>query len=199
MAKEARNSGEARALRMMPVDSLVPYEKNPRYNDGAVEFVANSIKAFGFRNPILVDKDMVVIAGHTRIKAAKRLGLAAVPVIVCDDLPPEKVAALRLADNKTAELAAWDETALQEELDSIAGLDLDFKMEDFGFNAIGPSSDGGQSISEEKEIDGDDLEEIMELRISLPFDDYQAVTDRLRSINPDFAKAIVALCAEKGE
>lgn len=146
-------AGDAPAVQMMEPDALKPYENNPRFNDGAVEFVANSIKTFGFRQPVLVDKDMVVIAGHTRIKAAKKLGLAKIPVIVADDLPPEKVAALRLADNKTAELAAWDETALQEELDAIAGLELDFKMEDFGFADL---SDPTKDIEENDVTEEDD-------------------------------------------
>lgn len=192
-ANTQTHSGDAPRIEMMPPDALIPYENNPRFNDGAVGAVAASIEKFGFRNPVLVDKDLVVIAGHTRIKAAKRLGLAKIPVVVLKDLSPEKAKAFRLADNKTGELAAWDETALQGELDTLAGLGFD--MVPFGFGNL--DNENEQRISDGEEIDADELDETMELKIVLPFDDYQAVTERLREINPDMAKAIVALC--KGE
>ncbi|WP_240164401.1 ParB N-terminal domain-containing protein [Limosilactobacillus mucosae] len=93
-------------IREVPIDSVKPYENNPRDNDGAVEATANSIKEFGWQQPIVVDKDMVVIAGHTRLKAAKQLGLKHVPIVVAD-LSEEQAKAYRLADNKTGELADW--------------------------------------------------------------------------------------------
>lgn len=108
---------------------LKPYEKNPRKNDGAVEYVANSIEEFGFKVPIVVDKNNVIVAGHTRYKAAKKLGLKEVPVIVANDLTEEQVKAFRLADNKVGEQAEWDYALMAEELDQI----LDINMQDFGF------------------------------------------------------------------
>lgn len=111
-------------------DDLTPYENNPRINDGAVDAVAASIKQFGFKVPIVVDSNGVVVTGHTRLKAAKKLGLGSVPVIVADDLTPEQVKAFRLADNKTGELAQWDIDKLDIELDGIADID----MGDFGFD-----------------------------------------------------------------
>lgn len=114
----------------LKIKDLKPYEKNPRKNDGAVEYVANSIKEFGFKVPIVVDKDNVIVAGHTRYKAAKKLGLKEVPAIVADDLTDEQVKAFRLADNKVAEQAEWDIDLLGEELSDI----LDIDMEDFGFS-----------------------------------------------------------------
>lgn len=87
------------------VSELVPYENNPRHNDDAVDYVANSIKNFHFQVPIVIDKNNVVIAGHTRLKACEKLGIDEVPCIVADDLTPEQVKAFRLADNKTSELA----------------------------------------------------------------------------------------------
>lgn len=111
------------------IDELIPYEKNPRKNDEAVEYVANSIKEFGFKVPIVIDKDNVIIAGHTRLKGAKKLGLKEVPCIVADDLTDEQVKAFRLADNKVSEVAEWDMTLLGEELLEIEDLD----MTDFGF------------------------------------------------------------------
>ena len=95
---------------------LKEYENNPRNNDGAVEAVAESIKQFGFKVPIVIDADGVIIAGHTRKKAALKLGLDKVPCIIADDLSPEQIKAFRLADNKTGELAGWDFAKLEEEL-----------------------------------------------------------------------------------
>lgn len=113
----------------MAVDSLIPYVNNPRLNDNAVDAVAASIKEFGFKVPIVVDGENVIINGHTRLKAAHKLGLKQVPVIVADDLTPEQVKAFRLADNKTSEFADWDMDKLDIELDSIADID----MGEFGF------------------------------------------------------------------
>lgn len=90
------------------LNEIKPYPNNPRNNDNAVEAVANSIKRFNFQNPIIVDSDGVIVAGHTRYKAAKFLGLQKVPCIVADDLTDEQVKAFRLADNKVSEVAGWD-------------------------------------------------------------------------------------------
>ena len=111
------------------VKDLIPYEKNPRFNDSAVEYVANSIKEFGFKQPIVIDKDNVIIAGHTRLKAAQKLKLKTVPCVMADDLTDEQVKAYRLADNKVGEFALWDMQTLNEELDDI----LDLNMDLFGF------------------------------------------------------------------
>lgn len=112
----------------IPVDDLIPYENNPRLNDEAVDAVAASIREFGFKQPVVIDKDNVIVCGHTRMKAAVLLGLDTVPAIRADDLTEEQIKAYRLADNKTAELADWDFDALAKELQ---GLSLD--MADFGF------------------------------------------------------------------
>ena len=96
-------------LQYMHPDDLVPYYNNPRHNQDAVGPVAESIKAFGFKVPIVVDENLEVITGHTRLKAAKQLGLDKVPVIVAEDLDEDQVRAYRLADNKVAELASWDD------------------------------------------------------------------------------------------
>lgn len=108
---------------------IYPYEHNPRKNDGAVEYVANSIREFGFKQPIVVDADGVIIVGHTRYKAAQELGLETAPVVVADDLDEEKARAYRLADNKTNELADWDFEMLDGELFFISDID----MMEFGF------------------------------------------------------------------
>lgn len=110
---------------------LKPYENNPRLNEDAVDLVAASIDEFGFKQPIVVDKDLIIIAGHTRWKAAQKLGLETVPCIQADDLTPAQVKAYRLADNKVAEAAQWDLDALQLELEELDNMDFD--MEPFGF------------------------------------------------------------------
>ena len=92
----------------MKVTDIRPYEKNPRHNEGAVEAVANSIREFGFRVPLVRDKNNVIITGHTRLRSAKMLGMTEVPCIIADNLTPEQVQAYRIADNKTGEIAEWD-------------------------------------------------------------------------------------------
>lgn len=112
---------------MVPVGELVEYENNPRINDNAVEPVAESIRNFGFKVPILLDKDNVIIAGHTRLKAAKKIGMQEVPCIYCDDLSPEQVRAFRLVDNKVAEFADWDLGLLNIEIGEIDLPELDLE------------------------------------------------------------------------
>lgn len=119
------------------LDEIRPYEKNPRYNDEAVGPVAKSIQEFGFKVPIVIDKDGVIVAGHTRYKAAKKLKLETVPCIVAEDLTDEQIKAFRLADNKVGEIATWDEGLLTEELESILNID----MKDFGFSFEFPGDD----------------------------------------------------------
>lgn len=113
---------------------LIPYSNNPRNNESAVDAVAASIKEFGFKVPIIIDKDNVIVAGHTRLKAAQKIGLEKVPCIKADDLTQEQLKAFRLADNKVGELATWDFDKLEEELTELDALDLDFTMSDFGFD-----------------------------------------------------------------
>lgn len=101
---------------MRDIGELTPYENNPRNNDMAVDAVAASIQKFGFKNPVIIDKDGVIVAGHTRYKAAQNLGITDIPCISADDLSDEQIKAFRLADNKTAELAEWDEDLLGKEM-----------------------------------------------------------------------------------
>lgn len=130
-------------------EKVKPYEHNPRNNDDAVEYVANSIKEFGFQQPIVVDKNMVVIVGHTRLKAAKRLGLKKVPIVVADNLTPEQVKAYRLADNKTNELADWNDEELITEIEGINDLDMvDFGF-DIDFSDLDTSDEFEEDISED--------------------------------------------------
>ena len=114
------------------LDKLIAYEYNPRNNEQAVEAVAKSIKEFGFKVPLIITKDNVIVAGHTRKLAAEQLGFKEVPCIVADDLTPEQIKAFRLADNKTAELAEWDFALLEKELEELTAFDFD--MTQFGFD-----------------------------------------------------------------
>lgn len=129
----------------MSIDEIKPYDKNPRHNDEAVEKVMASIREFDVQQPIVVDKDNVVIVGHTRLKAAKKLGMKTFPVVVAD-LPEEKAKAYRLADNKTGEFAEWDFDLLNEELDSI----LDLDMGEFGFDGLLEEEDELQDVEEDE-------------------------------------------------
>ena len=132
-----KNTQISDIVKIMDINALKPYPNNPRKNEYAIEPVANSIREFGFKQPIIVDKNNVIIAGHTRLLAAKELGMTKVPVIVADDLDPEQVKAYRLADNKTGELAGWDFEQLDIELGDIA----DINMGQFGFGDIAQDED----------------------------------------------------------
>ena len=134
----------------MKVEELIPYINNPRNNENAVDKVASSISEFGFKNPIFVDKNNIVVNGHTRLLASKKLGLKEVPVIVIDDLTDTQIKAFRIADNKVAEYSKWDYDLLNIELEQLE--ELDFSMSDFGISTFEPI---------EFEID-EDIEEILE-------------------------------------
>ena len=129
------------------IDKIKPYKNNPRDNEAGVDAVANSIKEFKWQQPIVVDENNVIIVGHTRYLAAKKLGLKEVPVKVATGLTPEQVKAYRLADNKTGELTDWDMGLLDDELADIADID----MSDFGFDL-----DLGD---DEAEVQEDDFDE----------------------------------------
>ncbi|MDO5580713.1 MAG: ParB N-terminal domain-containing protein [Planctomycetia bacterium] len=111
---------------------LKPYENNPRINQKAVDPVAKSIEKFGFQQPIVVDKNGVIIVGHTRLKAAQKLKLKSVPVLVADQLSEEQARAYRLADNKTGEFALWDQEPLNFELENLEN-EFSWDMSEFGF------------------------------------------------------------------
>ena len=135
-------------IEYMNVNDLIPYINNPRMNDGAVDKVASSIKNFGFKNPIIIDKDNEIIAGHTRLKAARKLGLEEVPTIKVEDLTEAQIKAFRIADNKTSELAEWDMELLEIELE---GLDDEFT----GFD----TDELGELFKDDIEVIEDDFDE----------------------------------------
>ena len=106
-------------IAIRPLAGIKPYERNPRDNDAAVDAVAESIQRFGFRQPIVVDEAGVIVCGHTRWKAATKLGLDKVPVHVATDLTPEQIRAYRIADNKSGEVSTWKESELADEIDKL--------------------------------------------------------------------------------
>ena len=134
------------------IEELKPYKNNPRNNKEAIDYVANSIKEFGFKVPIILDNNNEIIAGHTRLEASKKLGLKEVPCIIADDLTDEQVKAFRLADNKVSEIAEWDFDLLGQELADIQ--DIDMSMFDFDLSSL--------DTEEEKEIIEDEVPEIPE-------------------------------------
>lgn len=137
---------------MMKISDIKEYDNNPRKNDKAVDAVASSIRSFGFKVPIIIDSNNVIIAGHTRLKASRKLGYTEVPCLIADDLTDEQVKAFRLADNKVAELAEWDLDKLTEELNFI-----EMDMEQFGFEDL--------SKELERDVLEDDFDENEELPI----------------------------------
>lgn len=130
---------DLKKIKLVDINKVIPYENNPRINDQSVQYVANSIESFGFKVPVVVDKDMVIINGHTRLKAAKKLGLKEIPVIIADDLSQEEAKAFRIADNSAGENSYWDIDLLNLEL-----AEIPFDMAEFGINLD----------EEEKEFDG---------------------------------------------
>lgn len=163
------------------LSDIVPYEKNPRkISDEAVNAVAESIQEFGFKNPILIDKHNVIIAGHTRRLASLKLGLERVPCVVVDDLTPQQIKALRLADNKTNELAKWDFGELDKELADL----LDMDMERFGFDL--------ENHEEEEEDDADMIGSGRDFCIIIDCEtesDMNETYDRLRDIGIECRKS----------
>jgi len=143
---------------MLPVSEVRPYEKNPRKNENAVKFVKASIEQFGFKVPIIIDSNRVIVCGHTRLMAAKSLGMGEVPCIMADDLTDDQIRAFRLADNKVGEFAEWDMDLLGDELDAIADA-CDIDMGDFGFDL---SEFDNIGMDEKTEVEEDEVPEEVE-------------------------------------
>ena len=143
-------------VKYVPIGDVRPYEDNPRRNDGAVQAVVNSLREFGWKQPIVVDADGTIVVGHTRYKAALALEMTHVPVVVASDLTPEQCAAYRLADNRVGELAEWDSELLAQELDGLSGFD----MEQFGFDdsdlQMPEAFDEPVPLDEVREVEPDD-------------------------------------------
>lgn len=145
-------------IKKIAIGKLRPYANNPRRNENAVGYVENSIHAFGFRVPVVVDRNNEIIAGHTRFLAAKKEGLEEIPCVVADDLTEEQAAAFRLVDNKTQELSEWDWKKIGEELDAIQGIDMRL----MGFEEFLDEPDRNlpeRKIGQGSEIDPDSFED----------------------------------------
>ena len=130
----------------LKVEELIPYINNPRNNTEAVDKVAASIKEFGFKVPIVIDKDNIVVTGHTRLLASKKLGLQEVPCVIADDLSPAQIKAFRIADNKVSEYAEWDEDMLKVELEELE--EMDFNLDTVSIDFSDFDLDIGEDIEE---------------------------------------------------
>ena len=163
------------------VDEIIPYEKNPRINDAAVDAVAQSIKEFGFRVPIVLDKNNVIITGHTRLRSAKSIGLTEVPCIIADNLTPEQVQAYRIADNKTGEIAEWNYDLLPIELRDLQEKDFDLSLLGFDTDELDRLLNGSseENVVAEGETDADAVPDIPEDPVSQPGVIYQLGKHRL--------------------
>ena len=163
-------------IEYVDINSIKPYKKNPRKNEEAIPYVMESIKQFGFKNPVILDKDNIIVAGHTRIESAKRLGITEIPCIYADDLTDEQIKAFRLADNKVAEIAEWDIDLLDTELDDILNID----MSDFGFD-----------LDLEDEFNEEDLEDERQkekVNVSIvlnSYSDYEIIKERIENLTDE--------------
>lgn len=165
------------------INELIPYENNPRINDGAVEFVANSIKEFGFKVPIILDKNNVIVAGHTRYKASLELGLKEVPCIYANDLNDDQIKAFRIADNKVSDYSLWDNKLL---LDELEGLDNNI------FTGFNESELFGEELNE-KDLDflNDIVEEIGKENLTIKYqckniDQFNDIMGYIESIEDNY-------------
>ncbi len=156
-------------IELRPIDAITPYEANPRINDDAVDAVAASLKEFGFRQPIVVDAEGVIIVGHTRWKAAKKLGLVKVPVHVATDLTPEQIRAYRIADNKTGELATWDMDLLPIEIAELQEAGVDWSLLGFDEDDLAKLLAGEEGVKEGL-TDPDDVPEPPDKPVTQPGD-----------------------------
>ena len=154
----------------VPVEEIIPYENNPRVNEGAVEQLAKIIEQFGFRNPAVLNKDKVIIEGHTRLLAVKKLGWETMPCIIATDLTPEQEQALRIADNKIAEIAEWDEDKLKVELSALQEAGFDLSLLAFGDDELDDLLGGESGTHGETEPDA--VPETPEVPVSTPGEVY---------------------------
>jgi len=165
---------EAATVEWWPAERVIPYARNPRLiPETAVSKVAASIKEFGFRVPIIVDSEGVIIAGHTRLAAAKRLGLERVPVLVAADLSPAQVKAYRIADNRTAQETGWERALLELELEDLRGLDFDLSLtglDPLEFAEHGAETDPYAEWEGMPEFEQDDLQSVFHVSVHFKSD-----------------------------
>lgn len=155
------------------INEIKPYKRNPRVNDKAIEYLMNSVKEFGFKVPITIDKDNVIITGHTRYEVAKRLGMDKIPTIKILDLDDNKIKAFRLADNKVGEIAQWDYEKLRQELMELKTIDKEL---------LGFEEDVEFSWDNIEEISLDNYEEPEHIIIQCPYCNHKDRKDRFKKI-----------------
>ena len=134
----------------LDINKLIPYINNPRNNENAIDKVASSIKEFGFKVPIVIDKDNVIVNGHTRLLASKKLGLKEVPCVIADDLSEAQIKAFRIADNKVSEYTSWDEELLKIELEQLEEMNFDLESTGFDMDDIEQMLNLGFDYSEDE-------------------------------------------------
>lgn len=180
------------------IAELKEYQNNPRNNDEAVEAVAESIKQFGFKVPIVIDNKNVIVCGHTRLKAAERLGLSSVPCIVADDLTDEQIKAYRLADNKTAELAEWDFDALEKELAELTAFDVD--MSAFGFDDLEEYEHISELLEDESAMSllNDNEKTTFNITFVFPIEKEEMIKNYIKDIGKDNLTDEIIMHIEKG-
>lgn len=172
------------------IDELKQYDNNPRRNDNSVEYVANSIREFGFRVPILIDKDNVIISGHTRHKAAMQLGLTEVPCIVADDMTEEQIKAFRIADNKAGESSEWNFFKLSAEMAELDSIDMtDFGFDESELESIMGLANDLKANTDRYFHDDDDEEETPVVRTGVYTPTYEPQVGTEIVTNDDIAKA----------
>ncbi len=179
------------------IDDVKPYERNPRINDDAVEAVANSIKEFGFRQPIVVDVNGVIICGHTRLKGAKFLGLEKVPVHVAKELTPEQIKAYRIADNRTNEIAEWNYELLPIELSELQDMNFDLSLLGFDTSELDKLLNGEDTVTDGM-TDPNDIPEPPEEPVSKRGEIYQLGNHKLMcGDSTDSVDVQTLVCGEK--
>ena len=174
------------------VEDLIPYAMNSRTHDETqVAQIASSIKEFGFTNPILIDEDSGIIAGHGRILAAKKLGFAEVPCIVIGGLTKAQKKAYVIADNQLALNAGWDLEMLKLEIESLKELDFDIDLLGIDEGTTDLLDEG--LINDNQEIDLDDFEDVVEMKLKFSLDDFNLVSEKLRDYGETKEEAIMEL------
>jgi hypothetical protein len=174
---------------------LIPYARNNKtHNERQIKLIANSIKEFGFKNPVIVGKDNVIVAGHGRVLAGIKVGLDKVPCVIADDLTKAQIKAYRIADNKLADLGEYDWEMLNLEL---AGLkEMDCEIDSLGIDLGDDSFDNLEYSGKNKEINVGSFKDEMILKLKFTEERYNKVTERLSTINEDLAEAVWGLLYE---
>ena len=174
------------------IDEVVPYARNPRNNADAIDKVAASIREYGWQQPIVVDGEMTIIAGHTRYEAARRLGLAEVPVKIADDLTPAQVRAYRLADNRLHQDATWDDRLLALELGDLRDEDFDLAKTGFEDSEI-EAALAKAAATEQGNTDEDEAPEAQEHAVTETGDVWLMGKHRVRCGDSTSADDVAAL------